>query len=85
MKIRGDSMRDAGIMEGDIAIVVRGQVAKTGDIVLAVVDGDYTVKYLYKDNSGIILRPANPAYPDIRAKENLEIYGVVTGSVRKYS
>jgi repressor LexA len=84
VRIKGDSMRDAGILEGDMGIVERGREPRSGDIVLAVVDGDYTVKYFYKDKARVILRPANPAYSDIVARESIEIYGVMTGSVRKY-
>ena len=82
--VKGDSMVEAGLMEGDHIIVDRAQPAAMGDIVVAIVDNQFTVKYLAKDKRGIFLRPGNPAYPPIRPQGELEIYGVVTGSFRKY-
>lgn len=82
--VKGDSMRDAGIHEGDVAIVERRADAKPGDVVVAVVDGEFTLKYLERDAQGFLLRPAHPNYPPIRAGRELAIYGVVVGLVRKY-
>lgn len=81
--VKGDSMIDAGIHEGDIVVVERRPTAQPGDIVVAIVDNEFTLKYLDRDKTGFLLRPANPAYPPLRP-ENLEIYGVVVGLVRKY-
>lgn len=83
--VKGDSMVDAGLMEGDHIVVDRGEAARVGDIVVAIIDNEFTVKYLAKDGRGFHLRPGNPAYPTLRPKGELEIYGVVTGSFRKYS
>lgn len=82
--IRGDSMKDAGMLDGDVAIVETGSVVEPGDIVVAVVDGQLTVKYLRKDpKSGqYFLEAANPAYPPIEAMSSLEVVGLVTGSFR---
>ncbi len=82
--VKGDSMIDAGIREGDIVVVERRPSAEVGEIVVAIVDDEFTLKYLDKDRSGFLLRPANPAYPPIRPAGSLEIYGVVVGLVRKY-
>ena len=84
VKVSGDSMTGAGIMPGDMVIVDRGQVAKSGDIVIAEVDGQWTMKYLRKRGEIVILVPANPRYQPIRPKYELKITGVVTAVVRKY-
>lgn len=84
VRVKGDSMIDAGIHEGDLVVVERRPAANFGDIVVATVDNEFTLKYLERDKTGILLRPANPAYPVIRANDTLEIFGVVVGLVRKY-
>lgn len=82
--VRGDSMKDAGLLEGDIVIVERSAPTQPGDIVVAVVDGEMTVKFLRMTRHGqFYLEPANPAYQPIHPKGSLEIFGVVTGSIRK--
>lgn len=82
--VKGDSMADAGLMDGDHIVVDRAQPAQTGDIVVAIVDNQFTVKYLARDKRGFFLKPGNAAYAPIRPASQLEIYGVVTGSFRKY-
>jgi len=82
--VKGDSMVEAGLMEGDHIVVDRSQPAQAGDIVVAIVDNQFTVKYLARDKRGPFLKPGNPAYPVIRPQGDLEIYGVVTGSFRRY-
>lgn len=77
-------MIDAGIHEGDIAIVEKRNLANVGDIVVAIVDNEFTLKTLDKEGGKYILRPANPAYPVIRPKGTLEIFGVLIGLIRKY-
>ena len=84
LEVKGDSMIAAGIFEGDHIVVDRGLPARAGDIVVAIVDNEFTVKYLAQDKRGFHLKPGNPAYPAIRPKNQLEIYGVVTGSFRKF-
>jgi SOS regulatory protein LexA len=82
--VKGDSMVEAGIREGDIVVVERRPTAEVGDIVVAIVDNEFTLKFLDRDGEGFLLKPANPAYPPIRPAGSLEIYGVVVGLVRKY-
>lgn len=82
--VRGDSMQEAGLLEGDHIVVDRARPALEGDIVVAIVDNQFTVKYLARDKRGYYLKPGNPAYPMLRPEGELEIYGVVTGSFRKY-
>ncbi len=80
MRARGESMRDAGIGDGDSLIVDRALEARHGDIVVAVVDGDFTVKTLHRQDGRVRLRAANPAFTDIvpRHGQELAIWGVVT-------
>jgi SOS regulatory protein LexA len=84
LSVRGDSMQDAGLLEGDNLVVDRGAPARVGDIVVAIVDNQFTVKYLAQDARGFYLKPGNIAYAPIRPQGQLEIYGVVTGSFRRY-
>lgn len=79
----GDSMIGLGIFEGDTVIIHKCKEAKSGDIVLAFIDGGYTLKTLRKKDGEVWLEPANPKYPVLRPKETLEIFGVVRGVVRK--
>ena len=84
LKVSGDSMTGAGIMEGDLVIIEKGRDPKTGDIVIAEVDGEWTMKYFQKKGKHIVLEAANPKYPDFTARTELRIGGVVTAVVRKY-
>lgn len=84
LEVSGDSMTGEGIMEGDLVIVERGREPKTGDVVIAEVDGEWTLKYFKKRNGQITLEAANPKYPVIRPKTELRLGGVVTAVVRKY-
>ena len=84
LKVSGDSMTGAGIMPGDMVIVDKGRTAKSGDIVIAQVDGEWTMKFLRKRKDDVVLVPANPKYQPIRPKTELKISGVVTAVVRKY-
>ncbi|GHU08130.1 hypothetical protein FACS1894158_17190 [Betaproteobacteria bacterium] len=85
-RVKGDSMSGAAIEEGDIIVVDRSRTAGHNSIVVAVVDGEYTVKRLYKQSGQVELRPENPKYSPIRfGKEHgeLGIWGVVVGLVRR--
>ncbi len=84
LKVSGDSMIDAGIMEGDMVIVERGISPKEGDIVIAEVDGGWTIKYFRKNGSQVYLEPANKKYKPIYPKEELNVSAVVKAVVRKY-
>ena len=83
VRVKGDSMIDAGILEGDLAVVEWRSNARPGDIVIAMVDGEPTLKTLAWDKDGYWLQPANAAYKPIRAKDKLEISGVMVGLIRK--
>lgn len=82
--VKGDSMIDAGIHAGDVVVVEKKPAANVGDIVIAIVDNEFTLKYLEREKGQFVLRPANPAYPIIRPTGSLEIFGVVVGLIRKY-
>lgn len=84
LKVSGDSMIGAGIMEGDLVIIEKGRDPKAGDIVIAEVDGEWTMKYFRKEGSRVVLEAANPKYPTIRPKSDLRLGGVVTAVIRKY-
>ncbi len=82
--VKGDSMIDAGIHDGDVVVVERNKTANTGDFVIAIVDNEFTLKELGTERGRFILKPHNRAFQVIRPKNDLEIYGVVTGLVRRY-
>jgi repressor LexA len=84
LQVSGDSMTGAGIMEGDLVIIEKGREPKRGDIVIAQVDGDWTLKYFEKRGGQVVLVAANPKYPDIRPRTDLQVGGVVTAVIRKY-
>lgn len=86
VRVKGDSMIDAGIFENDVLVVDRACTPQPGDIVLAVLDGEFTVKQLGRDRDKPQLIPANLAYPviDIKPDQSFEVWGVVTGSMRKF-
>ena len=83
IRVRGDSMEDAGIVDGDVVVVHKGAHARLNDIVVAVVDGDFTVKFLDTEKGQPVLRAANANYSVIRPRQKLEIFGKVVGVVRK--
>lgn len=85
--VRGESMIGAGICDADKVVVDRALKAKHNDIVVAVVDGEYTIKRLYKYRGRIELRPENSDYQPITFTEGneLQIWGVVVGVVRRYA
>ncbi len=82
--VRGDSMQGAGVHDGDWLVVERGREAYDGAMVVAEVDGEFTFKTLVREESGWALHPANPAYPVLRPRESLTLFGVVVGLVRRY-
>jgi repressor LexA len=82
LRVQGDSMIDAGIHHGDVAIVER-RSARDNDIVVALVDGQTTLKRLIRNGEQFALKAENPRYSDIMPGESLEIQGVVTGIYRK--
>lgn len=84
LNVSGDSMIDAGIHDGDMVLIDRLLNAKSGDIVVANVDGEWTMKYYRKAGGKITLVPANKKYNIIEPENSLEIAGVVISVIRKY-
>lgn len=84
MRVRGASMREAGIDDGDVVLVDRAVKPCHGHVVVAVVDGEFTVKRLWKRGSNLKLQAANPTYPDIvpRDGQTVEVWGVVTNAIK---
>lgn len=81
--VSGDSMIDLGIFEGDKVIVKKTNIANNGDIVVAFIDGGYTLKTYRNKQNKVWLEPANSNYPNLSPKEQLVIFGVAQGIVRK--
>jgi len=84
LEVKGDSMIEAHISEGDYVLVERRNEAKDGDIVIAEIDGGWTMKYLRKKDRRSWLEPANKEYANIYPKENLRVAAVVKAVIRKY-
>lgn len=84
LRVSGNSMIDAGIYEGDILVVCGSLNAKEGDIVVALVDNQNTVKRYMRDANGVYLKAENASYNNIRPDGELCIQGVVTGLLRYY-
>ena len=83
IRVKGDSMMDAGIFDGDLVVVEKRPSAHKGDIVVAIVDNQFTLKRLDLEDGKFVLRPENKAYAVIRPEGSLEIFGVMVGLVRK--
>lgn len=82
VRASGDSMTGAGIFPGDLLIVDRSLEAKNNSIVIAVINGEMTLKRLIKRQDHCYLKADNPAYPNIPVNEETQIWGVVKNSVR---
>lgn len=85
LRVSGDSMIDAGIYDKDILVVDRSLTAQHGDIVVAELNNEFTVKRFYVRNAEFILHPENPRYQSIvvKAGDEFAIFGVVTSVVRQ--
>jgi DNA polymerase V len=84
-RVVGDSMIDAGVDEGDILVIDKALEARDGDMAVCFVDGEFTLKYIYIREDGIVLKPANPRYPEIEITEGVDfkMWGVVTYIIKK--
>ena len=85
VRVTGESMKNAGILPGDILVVDKSKTAVHNHIVIAVVDNELTVKRLRKQAGQVALVPENPDFPVIHCNQHMDmsIWGVVTGVVRK--
>ena len=89
-RVKGDSMIDAGINDGDIAVIDKSREAKNGSVIVAYINNEFTIKYLDTThiNEGYIeLRPANPKYSPIRidADDEFEVWGVVVYTIKPWN
>lgn len=88
-RVEGDSMIDAGICDGDIAVIDRSVQARDGDVIVAFINEEFTIKYLdltHRIEGYIELRPANPNFKPIRIDEDddFEVWGVVVWTIKKW-
>ena len=83
LNVHGDSMRDAGIIDGDVAVFAQQQTARNGDIVVAMVEEAYTLKRFFKEKNRVRLQAENPDYPPIYT-QNVRILGRLVHLVRTY-
>lgn len=86
VRVSGDSMVEAGIFSKDLLIVDRSLPAESGNIIVALYQGEFTVKRFIKEKEGLLLVPANPAYSPIRIRDESEfqIWGVVTHAIHSF-
>ena len=87
VRVEGDSMVGAGIRDGDLLVVDRSLRPADGDVIIASVDGEFTVKTYRRDQDGVRLEPANPAYQTIRlrAGQELDYLGKVTACIHLFA
>ena len=86
LRVRGDSMREAGIFDGDVVLVDRAIRPRSGQVVIAVVDGEFVCKTLFMRAGRVRLKAANPTYADIEPREgqSLEVWGVVVAAIKQF-
>lgn len=86
LRVRGESMRGVGIFDGDVVLVDKAIQPRSGQVVIAVIDGEFTCKVLQMLAGRIKLKAANPTYPDIVPKDGqtVEIWGVVVASIKQF-
>ena len=86
VRVQGDSMIGAGIHDGDLLVVDRSLRPASGDVIIACVDGDFTVKTYRRDKQGVRLEPANPDFPVIWIKpgQELDYFGKVTAFIHRF-
>ena len=86
VRIRGDSMKGAGLFDGDYAVINRARTPTTGCIVLAILDGEFTIKRYFHRGRDILLKAENPDFADIVVTEDrrFEVWGVLRRSIRTF-
>lgn len=85
VRVSGDSMKDAGIIDGDTLVVDRSLTPTKGQVVVALVNGEFTVKYFFPELDRVVLKAANIDYPDIEVfgAQEFEVWGVVTSAIHQ--
>jgi len=86
LRVKGDSMINAGIKDKDLIIVDKSLTARPGNIIIAMIDGEFTIKRLSIKNNELYLKAENHNYPDFRFKNHIDvqIWGVVIYSIHSY-
>lgn len=86
LRVRGESMKDAGIFDNDVVLVDRAINPRSGHVVVAVVDGEFVCKTLWQRAGRVRLKAANVTFPDINPKDGqtVEIWGVVVASIKQF-
>lgn len=84
VEVEGESMTGAGIMPGDYAVAKAQEEAENGDIIIAIVDGESTIKRYSKKQNRVTLLPANPRFRPIKVSGGFRVAGKVVGIIRKY-
>jgi len=86
VRIQGNSMRDAGILDGSVVLVDKAIKPRHGHIVIAIIDGDFTCKRLHQRSGTMRLKPENPAYQDFVPKDGqtVEVWGVVVATIHQH-
>ena len=86
LRVKGDSMINAGIKDKDLIIVDKSLTAKPGNIIIAMIDGEFTIKRLSIKNDELYLKAENHNYPDFRFKNyiDVQVWGVVIYSIHSY-
>ena len=86
LRIRGESMRGVGIFDGDVVMVDKAITPRSGQVVVAVIDGEFVCKTFYQRAGRIKLKSANDTFPDITPKDGqtLEIWGVVVAAIKQF-
>lgn len=84
VRVQGDSMKEQGIYSGDLVVVDKSIEARDGHTIIALLNGEFTIKKLQRNKTEIVLCPANSQYTPIAVKpsDDFEVWGVVTGVVR---
>ena len=86
LRVRGESMKDAGIFDGDVVLVDKAIAPRSGQVVIAVVDGEFVCKTLWQRAGRMKLKAANATYPDISPKDGqtVEVWGVVVAAIKQF-
>ena len=86
LRVRGESMKDAGIFDGDVVLVDKAITPRSGMVVIAVVDGEFVCKTLWQRAGRMKLKAANVTFPDISPKDGqtVEIWGVVVAAIKQF-
>lgn len=85
-RVKGDSMREAGIGDGDLLVIDKGLLPQHGKVAVCFIDGEFTLKRLHIEGGKTVLMPANPTFPpiEIRPGQDFQVWGIVTYSIKAH-